>query len=413
MNPDFSCDELSITARTPNHAAGTDGVRRQVLSAMGLAGVAGLAGALALSRSANAGPLTPAAGAPVSTGHTVDEIYTKIAGNGGMGEARTALSSATTPGDATAVFVISQPGSYYLTGNLTPTGGRDGIRVTADYVTIDLNGFTIDGSLATGFMDGIDFSGGTRRGCCVRNGIVRACKGYGIVGNVTDALFIDLAVLDNQSGSLEVFSATNTVVMRVRARAATGEVCISVGNGSVVTECTCEGAGTAIEAQLSCVISRCTARNVRKGFLINSGRVEECALDTVTDTSSFSSGGIMAGTGTEVVRCSLRQCTQAGINASGAISVTDCTFSLCGVGVLVPAFGSGRVRVERNFFHSCTGAGVRLTQPRNFVAGNRFLLNTVDIDAPSSPNTLGEMLDFSAGGVLTAANAHPFANIRY
>jgi parallel beta-helix repeat protein len=40
-------------------------------------------------------------------------------------------------------FVISKPGSYRLTGNLTPPGSVDGIDVTVSNVTIDLNGFSI------------------------------------------------------------------------------------------------------------------------------------------------------------------------------------------------------------------------------------------------------------------------------
>jgi len=40
-------------------------------------------------------------------------------------------------------FVISQPGSYKLSGNLIPPGGRDAIHINSNDVTLDLNGFTI------------------------------------------------------------------------------------------------------------------------------------------------------------------------------------------------------------------------------------------------------------------------------
>ena len=39
-------------------------------------------------------------------------------------EPRTPLSPLNTPGDATCVFRIDAPGSYYLTGNLIATGGK-------------------------------------------------------------------------------------------------------------------------------------------------------------------------------------------------------------------------------------------------------------------------------------------------
>jgi parallel beta-helix repeat protein len=42
-------------------------------------------------------------------------------------------------------YVISSPGSYRLTGNLTVPANTNGINVTASKVTIDLNGFSISG----------------------------------------------------------------------------------------------------------------------------------------------------------------------------------------------------------------------------------------------------------------------------
>ena len=49
-------------------------------------------------------------------------------------EPRTPISS--------APYTISQPGSYYLTANLTVASG-DAIDINANGVTLDLNGFTI------------------------------------------------------------------------------------------------------------------------------------------------------------------------------------------------------------------------------------------------------------------------------
>src|SRR5262245_16199985 len=56
-------------------------------------------------------------------------------------EPRTPITTATTPGDSDALFVISTPGSYYLTGNVAGALGKHGIEVTAPNVTIDLSGF--------------------------------------------------------------------------------------------------------------------------------------------------------------------------------------------------------------------------------------------------------------------------------
>src|SRR5712692_4005736 len=58
-----------------------------------------------------------------------------------------ALAGGVTPGDAPGFPVtISVPGSYRLSGNLTvPDANTTAIQVTADNVTLDLNGFSIIG----------------------------------------------------------------------------------------------------------------------------------------------------------------------------------------------------------------------------------------------------------------------------
>src|SRR5882724_9755177 len=58
-----------------------------------------------------------------------------------------ALAGNVTPGDAPGFPVtISQPGSYRLSGNITvPDVNTTAIQITAEYVTLDLNGFSIIG----------------------------------------------------------------------------------------------------------------------------------------------------------------------------------------------------------------------------------------------------------------------------
>src|SRR5690242_21281609 len=59
----------------------------------------------------------------------------------------TALAGNVTPGDTPGFPVtIAAPGSYKLSGNLTvPDANTTAIQITADNVTIDLNGFSIIG----------------------------------------------------------------------------------------------------------------------------------------------------------------------------------------------------------------------------------------------------------------------------
>jgi parallel beta-helix repeat protein len=102
-----------------------------------------------------------------------------------------ALAGNVTPGDAPGFPVtISLSGSYRLSGNLTvPDANTTAILITADNVTIDLNGFSILGPTVcsggppvtscspTGMGRGVD--GGSQRSITVINGSVR---GMGMAG---------------------------------------------------------------------------------------------------------------------------------------------------------------------------------------------------------------------------------------
>jgi hypothetical protein len=76
------------------------------------------------------GPLTPPA-APAPSMKTLDQI-----------EARTAIPKSPAVPVAGPHFVISKPGSYYLTGNVEVVSGN-GINITTSNVCLDLNGFSL------------------------------------------------------------------------------------------------------------------------------------------------------------------------------------------------------------------------------------------------------------------------------
>ena len=77
------------------------------------------------------GSLTPP-GAPAPLFKTLDQL-----------EPRIAVQSLA--GDATAQFVITQPGSYYLTGNVTGVVAKAAIAIVATNVSLDLRGFALIG----------------------------------------------------------------------------------------------------------------------------------------------------------------------------------------------------------------------------------------------------------------------------
>ena len=93
-----------------------------------------------LTTPAIAGDLNPPTGAPAPTMKTLTEV-----------EPRTPVNAANTPGDATAVFRITQHGSYYLTGNIMGEAGKSGVVIDSDDVTLDLDADnTIDPGEPTG-----------------------------------------------------------------------------------------------------------------------------------------------------------------------------------------------------------------------------------------------------------------------
>jgi hypothetical protein len=105
------------------------------------------------------GSLAPP-GAPAPTMKTLDQI-----------EARTPISA--------APFTISQPGSYYLTNNVTVSSG-DAITIAADNVTLDLNGFTIVSTRPAAAGDSAILLDGQRKNIAIFNGHISS--GVTIIG---------------------------------------------------------------------------------------------------------------------------------------------------------------------------------------------------------------------------------------
>jgi hypothetical protein len=124
-----------------------------------LAGVLALLVLAAAARLAFGGPLDP----PVSVGTPTGKVQIN-----------------------SLPYTISSPGSYILNADLTCsscTSGQDGITIAASQVTIDLNGFEINGVPGSG--SGIKVSG-SRGNIQVKNGTVQNWAGLGGVV-LTDA----------------------------------------------------------------------------------------------------------------------------------------------------------------------------------------------------------------------------------
>ena len=201
------------------------------------------------------GNLTPP-GAPGPTMLTLSQI-----------EPRTPISS--------LPFTISAPGSYYLTGNLSPGVNQNGIIVAADNVTIDLDGFTLSGG-GGGSGEAI-WSSTARQNVVIRNGTLRNWPGSGV--NFYDSGSVLTTVENIQSIS-------------------NGFTGIAVKNGSHVKDCLTVGNGI-------------------RGILVDTDTlVEHCKA------SGNLSLGIGAGTGCQLLN-NLSETNGTGLSISGPNNIVS------------------------------------------------------------------------------------------
>ena len=90
-------------------------------------------------------------------------------------------------------YLITQPGSYKLSGNLTVNANTDSaIRISADNVTLDLNGFTINGNSNATFCVAVV----SHLGIVVKNGHIIGCN-TGVNFNSVSASIIDGIIVTN------------------------------------------------------------------------------------------------------------------------------------------------------------------------------------------------------------------------
>jgi parallel beta-helix repeat protein len=270
-----------------------------------LAGIGGLAaGTFLLNSRAEAGSLTPP-GAPAPTGKPLGEV-----------EPRVAVNAINTPANGSAVHVISQPGSYYLTSNIAVDFGQTGIEIDASNVTLDLNGFSIigPGSAST-------FS----------TGLVVAENGTDIVihnGNIAE---INNAVYG--------FGSPGRVCVRN----------VHVRNAE----------SPAIGLTSQCILEDCTFINCWGISVGNDCRVSRCLV--------HAGHGIAAGPRSVVESCQVSGTMSHGILVIGGVVEGNVVVD-CAMGIYVGA-GSNSV-FRNNTVLNNVFAGLRVDTAGNTVSGN-------------------------------------------
>ena len=298
-----------------------------------LLGVAGIAGIAAINRVARSGSLNPPPGAVSPTMKTLDEV-----------EARTPVQSLT--GDSSTLYIISQPGSYYLTGNVTGVSGQNAIAVTVANVSIDLNGFALIG--VPGSTNAIHASS-TANSLTVRNGAISTWGGAGVDAGVANQVRIEGLMVDHcAAGGIHIGQRSFVRNCGVHLCSGFG---ITTSNTCRVVECIVDNtlaSGDGITCDYASVIQDCSASEnagsglvtVGSGVLIFGCKAAFNTLDGVTINSTYaevidtvatlnSANGIHSTSGNgRIDHCSANRNSLIGIlveMVGGGTTVTRCS----------------------------------------------------------------------------------------
>lgn len=345
-------------------------------------------------------------------------------------------------------FTAGEPGSYYLTKDLSSNVG--GIVIASPHVTLDLNGFTLSSTntALTAVTVDPDITGAR-----IRNGrIVGWGSGVRHQGSlIPTSVVVEDVVLSNTSthaillqqtavvrncavlasGGFGIFIGFNGLVENCRVAGA-GNVGIHAGARSVVRGCDVSGvtaSAAAIEV-VSGVVDQCIAHdNAGPGILVSRSRI----VDTVSESNG--GAGIALGEGSVALNCVARGNAGAGITTARASIIESCVseantndgvitdvFALVHGSTVsnnfargieansanlieanaladndfdgIDAFGRSRIlnntlRFNGDLTANLTdGAGITLGSIANYVEGNDLTSNDVGIDSPTGSNVI-------------------------
>jgi parallel beta-helix repeat protein len=206
-------------------------------------------------------------------------------------------------------YTITDPGYYYVTGDLTSSGHGIIVSGTGD-VTIDLRGFTITGA---GLNGTYGIHSGDYGNVEIRNGAVRYFSA-GVTTNNISTRVMNLRVEGNSSG----IGGANVVKDCTVYNNGTG--INSPRTGSLVTGNTVFNNASGISASSGAIVTANTAyNNSDNGISAGDG-------STVSGNTSFgNNNGISAGVGSTVTGNTAKNNQCAGIVLSGNSLVVDNT----------------------------------------------------------------------------------------
>jgi len=355
-------------------------------------------------------------------------------------EARTPISA--------VPFTISEAGSYYLTGNLTASDSTSGITISADNVTLDLNGFALIGG-GSGSVAGIVVPV-AQKNLCIRNGTVRGWTNGGVRADTARNSRLENLRVSNNSGD-----GNNGAAGLVAGPGSSVKNCVAADNpalpgirtldGCTIVDCTASGNGLGgITGGNNVTVSHCTASdNVAVGInVVTNSLVTGCTSSgnsvdgivtsygcTVSDCTAGGNGrfGIYADQGSVVRGCNATLNVGSGIVVTAICHVTGntCDENSHG-GALVQsglrAIGnSNRIEGNSSTFTYNGGTGIEVLGHFNLIIRNSARGNGTNYSI-AADNRYGPIINITANGtsavsgnsaVSTVASTDPWANFAY
>ncbi len=225
------------------------------------------------------------------------------------------VDATNTPGYSWAKHVITKPGSYFLPDNVYTSSV--GVWISAPDVTLDLNGFKIDGKGVAKYgvlvkAERVKIRNGSVRNCTLQG--IRFEAGLGTVENITSS--------GHTNEGIHVASGSKVVGCMVSNNGGTGGI-FAEGVGCEIIECVAFDNGNAswgIAAASGALISKCNSRSNGGGGIStgNGGTIEDSvANDNV--------GNGISGNGSSQIRgCTARGNGSDGIIVSGSCLIVSC-----------------------------------------------------------------------------------------
>ncbi len=383
---------------------------------------------------AHAGPLDPPSG-PVTDSEQSLGYKTLF-----QVEPRTPLARADFP------VLINTPGSYYLVENVPFTGasGANGIEIIVDDVTIDLNGFYLEG--ASEVVAGrIGILATNRRNIHIKNGTVRNWSLGGIsLPNSENCIIGHMRVENCGFAGIQTGRQSRVHDCAVVGSSDTGIIAFGASiNGCTVRD---SGGDGIFASDGSTVTNSTSSSNGARGIVVSGGSITSCGSSQngiwgmqATNGSSISNSGsyqdnsgLDALNGSTITNCaafdhqnavgiSVRQgslgesCTVFGgagdgIQASSGSTVRNCNVSDVGAAGIIVLSSFSRCRIEGNNVEGCaTGILVSAGFGNNLIISNSASGNATNYNIAAT-NAVGQIINV-AGATITSGNS--WANLSF